>query len=112
MGPENENEIMNEVVIDGTKIENVPEVELTIEEPVVEPVVPTDTVTSNDHFMVTVNALTFVRTEANEKASPICMVKEGARLTVDPTKSTDEFYRVSTESGVGGYCGKKFVTVK
>ena len=117
MVPENEkgNEIMDEVIIGNTPMETIPEVELTVEESVVEPVENvevTEVVTKVDHFITTVKTRTFIREEANKTSKPVCVVNAGARLTVNPAKSTDDYYRVSTEMGIGGFCEKKFVTVK
>lgn len=114
-----ENKIMDGVIIDDEAVDDIPEVEPTVEEPV-EPVVdananiettsPDETVKLS-HFMVTVNARTFIRVEPNEKALPLCVVNAGSRLTVDPMMSTDTHYRVSTETGLGGFCEKKYVRV-
>lgn len=43
-----------------------------------------------------------VKTEANANT----------KLEIDMEKSTDEWYKVRTESGVSGFCMKKFVTIK
>lgn len=116
---DNENEIMDEEIVDNEVVDDIPEVAPTIEEPV-EPVVDVNTTIETtlpdetvklSHFMVTVNARTFIRVEPNEKALPLCVVNAGSRLTVDPMMSTDTHYRVSTETGLGGFCEKKYVRV-
>lgn len=41
----------------------------------------------------------------------VCEVTEGTTLMIDPSESTDDWYRVCTEAGVEGYCMKNFVTI-
>lgn len=40
------------------------------------------------------------------------VVASGSELTINLAKSTEDWYRVITESGIEGFCMKKFVTVK
>lgn len=40
------------------------------------------------------------------------VVTSGSELRIDLEKSTEDWYKVTTESGVEGFCMKQFVTVK
>lgn len=53
-----------------------------------------------------------IRKEPRRYADVVCVVDALAKVTVNLDKSTEDWYRVTTEKGFGGYCMKKFVTVK
>lgn len=53
-----------------------------------------------------------IRKEPNDDADVVRLIPASEKVTVDLSKSTDDWYRVSTETGIGGYCMKKFVTIK
>ena len=40
------------------------------------------------------------------------IVDAGAKLTINVTESTDDWFKITTESGVNGYCMKKFVDAR
>ena len=51
-----------------------------------------------------------VRTEpVIEEGNLIGVLKIGDLITVDPNYSTDRWYKVSTDSGLDGYCVKDFI---
>ena len=52
-----------------------------------------------------------IREEAYPGAKVLCIVPEKAVLLIDASESTTEWYKIYTESGMEGYCMKKFVTV-
>lgn len=52
-----------------------------------------------------------IREEAYPGATILCTVPEKAVLLIDVSESTTEWYKIYTESGMEGYCMKKFVTV-
>ena len=52
-----------------------------------------------------------IREEAYPGAKVLCIVPEKAVLLIDVSESTTEWYKIYTESGMEGYCMKKFVTV-
>ena len=52
-----------------------------------------------------------IREEAYPGAKVLCTVPEKAVLLIDVSESTTEWYKIYTESGMEGYCMKKFVTV-
>ena len=47
----------------------------------------------------------------NKNADVLAKLIEGAKVMVDFTASTDEFYSVFTETGVEGYSMKQFIEV-
>ena len=53
-----------------------------------------------------------VRKEPSLTGEVICEVSVGTTLMIDSDKSTEEWFKVYTETGVEGYCMKKFVTIK
>ena len=40
------------------------------------------------------------------------IVDAGTKLTINVTESTDDWFKITTESGVNGYCMKKFVDAR
>lgn len=53
-----------------------------------------------------------VRKQPNTTAGVICEIDALSEVQIDKTKSTEEFYKVCTETGVEGYCMKKYIAVK
>lgn len=53
-----------------------------------------------------------IRTNPDQSAAPICTIKESSKVLIDEKESTEEFYKVCSETGVEGYCMKKYITVK
>lgn len=53
-----------------------------------------------------------VRKEPNTSAQILGVVSEGDKLTIDPIRSTGMFFKVTTESGLDGYCMRRYVSVK
>jgi hypothetical protein len=39
-------------------------------------------------------------------------LKRNAELMIYPDESTDDFYKICTESGINGYCLKKFIEIQ
>lgn len=54
----------------------------------------------------------YVRKQPFKSAADISMIDAGTKVTIEIDKSTTDWYRVRTESGVNGYCMKKFITVE
>lgn len=52
-----------------------------------------------------------VRKEPNDKADVLCLLDVSTYVEIDLEASTTDFYKVITESGVEGYCMKKFIVV-
>ena len=53
-----------------------------------------------------------IRKEPSYSGEIVCEVLKGTTLMIDPTKSTDDWFKVYTELGVEGYCMKIYVTIK
>lgn len=53
-----------------------------------------------------------VRKEPSKESDIVCVVDKLTELNIDSEKSTDEFFKVITLSGVEGYCMKKFIKIK
>lgn len=53
-----------------------------------------------------------VRESASSNAEVICEIPKDSDVLIDENKSTDEFYKVCTESGAEGFCMKKFIALK
>lgn len=53
-----------------------------------------------------------VRKEANTDSPIICVIPALSEVMIDPTESTDEFYKVCTAAGVEGFCAKKYIVIK
>lgn len=94
------------VVVDQTAIEPIPAI-VVVDQTEVEPapVKPIDGIVSGCKKLN-------IRKESSFNSAIVCVVTAGTSLTIDPSESTDEWYRVYTESGVEGYCMKNFVTIK
>ena len=84
-------------------------VEPKIEEPVVEEVVETVEPAKSG---VVVDCLKLnVREAPNAYADVVCVIDASTNLAIYEDESTDEFYKVCTESGAEGYCMKKFIKI-
>lgn len=53
-----------------------------------------------------------VRESASSNAEVICEIPKDSEVMVDENESTEEFYKVCTESGAEGFCMKKFISLK
>ena len=40
------------------------------------------------------------------------VINESTKVQIDEKESTDEYYKVYTESGIEGYCKKEFITIE
>lgn len=83
-------------------VEEVTEITETIEEP--EPVTELGKIVKCDRLRV--------RKEPNANAPVIKELAKGTEVMIDIEKSTEEFYSVATESGIEGFCMKKFVELQ
>ena len=53
----------------------------------------------------------YVRKEASKDSEPVGIVTDKDDLSIDVTRSTDDFYKVITSNGLEGYCVKEFVKI-
>ena len=52
-----------------------------------------------------------IREEGYLGANVVCVVPEKTALLIEVAESNDEWYKVYTETGMEGFCMKKYVTV-
>ena len=53
-----------------------------------------------------------VRNNPELDSDVICEIEAGSIVEIDEVNSTEEFYKVCTETGIDGYCMKKFIKVE
>ena len=53
-----------------------------------------------------------VREEPSAKSAIVCVVDCSTDLMIEDERSTEDFYKVYTATGVEGYCMKRFITIK
>ncbi len=52
-----------------------------------------------------------IRREPNLEAEVIAVIAASAKVLVDIEASTDEFYKACTETGIEGFCMKKYIAL-
>lgn len=52
-----------------------------------------------------------IRENPDIEADILCEVKVGSKLIIDPDKSTRDWFSVYTETGIEGFCMKRFVQI-
>lgn len=53
-----------------------------------------------------------VRCNPSIDADVVFEIDRGTKLMIDENESTEDFYKVCTESGIEGFCMKQFVTIE
>ncbi len=53
-----------------------------------------------------------VRKEPQVDAQIVCEIDNQTEVMIDEAESTDDFYKVYTETGIEGFCMKKFIVVQ
>ncbi len=53
----------------------------------------------------------YVRSDASVDSEPLGIIKRDTVLVIYESESTEDFYNVCTESGLEGFCMKKFISV-
>ena len=53
-----------------------------------------------------------VRKKPKSNAAVLAEINKSAEVTVHEEGSTDDFYKVTTKSGVEGFCMKKYIKIK
>lgn len=105
-----ENEVVEETAAEEITVEEViAEVTATaeVEEPVEEVVE-----TPSKVGVVTGCEKLRVRKGPNATADVICEIAKSTAVIIDEEASSNDFYKVCTESGVEGFCMKKFIAVR
>lgn len=54
----------------------------------------------------------YIRKQPNAKAEPIQTIEVGTTIQIDKTRSTSDFYKIYTASGIEGYCMRKFIKIQ
>ena len=52
-----------------------------------------------------------VREAASKDSNVLCEILLNSKVIVDKENSTEDFYKVTTETGVEGYCMKRYINV-
>ena len=52
-----------------------------------------------------------VREAASKDSNVLCEIILNSKVIVDEENSTDDFYKVTTETGVEGYCMKQYINI-
>lgn len=53
----------------------------------------------------------YVRSEASTESEPLGIIKCDTNVRIYESESTDDFYSVCTETGLEGFCMKKFISI-
>lgn len=53
----------------------------------------------------------YVRSEASTDSEPLGVINRDTKVRIYESESTDDFYSVCTETGLTGFCMKKFISV-
>lgn len=92
------------------KIDEIIPQAVEVEEPVAEPVEDTVPEPMPIEGVVECDQL-YVRSEASVDSEPLGVIKRDTKVRIYESESTDDFYSVCTETGLTGFCMKKFISV-
>lgn len=53
-----------------------------------------------------------VRADSKADAAIVKVIAKGSKVNINLAESTDEWYKVTTQDKIAGYCMKKFIAVK
>lgn len=53
-----------------------------------------------------------IRKEPDGESEVLDVISNGSEIMIDESESTADFYKVYAESGVEGFCMKKYITVQ
>ena len=98
------NEELESEVVEPTE-DPVTEVEMEEDKGVQQPV-PTE---SYDIGVVTGCAKLRIRSEPRFGTNVICEIDQGTRVMIDRSRSTFDYYKIYTESGIEGFCLKTYI---
>ena len=96
---------------EGVKVEDITEVEEPVIESVEEPDPETKQESESIVGIVSECSRLRVRSYPELDANVICEIDAGAQVVIDNAESTEDFYKVCTETGIDGYCMKKFIKI-
>lgn len=67
---------------------------------------------TEDMLIGVVNCLRLhIYSEPNIDSEIVCKVRYATELEIDPTESTEDFYKIYTAIGAEGFCEKELVTI-
>lgn len=89
----------------------VEEVVDPVEENIVEAIEEENVETTTNATVVDCKKLN-VRKAPNKLAGIVTTIPAGSSVIVDLDKSTVGFYKITTESGIEGFCVKEFIAIK
>ena len=106
-------ETINEIEESTNKIEETTE---EVTEEVIEPEVIVPSIENNVENNEVIGKISgfeklYVRKEASKDSEPVGIITSETVLTIDEENSTEDFYKVTTNEGLEGYCVKKFVKI-
>lgn len=53
-----------------------------------------------------------IRVAPNAMATVAKTINKGSDVIIDETESTDDFYKICTESGLEGFCMRQFIAIE
>lgn len=53
-----------------------------------------------------------VREEPNANSAVLSIIERSTEVMIDESESTDEFYKICTETSIEGFCMKKFIAIQ
>ena len=98
---------------EGVKVEDITEVEESVMESVEEHEPEPETEQKSEFIVGIVIECSRLRVRSYPEldANVICEIDAGAQVVIDNAESTEDFYKVCTETGIDGYCMKKFIKI-
>lgn len=52
-----------------------------------------------------------IHSEPSAESEVICKIRYATEVEIDPSKSTEDFYKIYTAIGAEGFCQKELVTI-
>lgn len=52
-----------------------------------------------------------IHSEPTTESEVICKIRYATEVEIDPSKSTEDFYKIYTAIGAEGFCQKELVTI-
>lgn len=53
-----------------------------------------------------------VRNAPGLDSNVICEIEVDSKVEIDESESTEDFYKICTETGIDGYCMKRFIKIE
>lgn len=101
----NQNEVERELEFESVEPSEEVETETDVETEVQQPV----ETKSYDLGVVSGCNRLRVRSEPRFGVNVICEISQGTKVMIDKEQSTDDYYKIYTESGIEGFCNKSYI---